>query len=89
MKVALVIDDLVSVDPWSPRYLRLYCAAELVDRPGRFGHAPYLRITPTISWRWNLDGRGFSHDREVVPRRTVHEPARAQTTEQTSKGSPT
>lgn len=88
-KVALVIDDLVSLDPWSPRYLRLYCTAELVDRPGRFGHAPYLRITPTISWSWNLDGRGFSHDREVVPRRTVHEPARAQTTEQTSKGSPT
>ena len=55
-KVALVIDDLVSVDPWSPRYLRVYGTAELVDRPGRFGHAPYMRITPTISWSWNLDG---------------------------------
>ena len=71
-----------------PRFLRLYGTAELVDRPGRFGHTPYLRITPTISWSWNLDGPGFNHDSEVVPRRTVNEPARAQTTEQTSKGSP-
>jgi hypothetical protein len=66
-KVALVIGDLVSVARWSPRYLRVYATAELVDRPGRFGHAPYMRITPTIWWSWNLDGRGFSHDREVLP----------------------
>jgi pyridoxamine 5'-phosphate oxidase family protein len=88
-KVALVIDDLVSVAPWSPRYLRVYGTAELVDRPGRFGHAPYMRITPTISWSWNLDGRGFSHDREVLPDRTVHQPATGQTTDQRSYGSTT
>lgn len=88
-KVALVIDDLVSVAPWSPRYLRVYGTAELVDRPGRFGHAPYVRITPAISWSWNLDGRGFSHDREVLPGRTVHQPATGQTTDQRSYGSTT
>lgn len=88
-KVALVIDDLVSVAPWSPRYLRVYGTAELVDRPGRFGHAPYMRITPTISWSWNLGGRGFSHDREVLPDRTVHQPATGQTTDQRSYGSTT
>jgi pyridoxamine 5'-phosphate oxidase family protein len=48
-KVALVIDDLVSVQPWIPRYLRIYGTAELVDRQGQFGPAPYMRITPTIS----------------------------------------
>jgi pyridoxamine 5'-phosphate oxidase family protein len=31
-KVALVVDDLASVQPWSPRYLRVYGTAELVDR---------------------------------------------------------
>jgi pyridoxamine 5'-phosphate oxidase family protein len=71
-KVALVIDDLASVHPWSPRYLRIYGTAELVERQGRFGPGPYLRITPTVSWSFNLDGRSFTHDREVVPRRTVH-----------------
>ncbi len=72
-KVALVIDDLVSTDPWTPRYLRIYGTAELVDRQGRFGPAPYMRITPTVSWSWNLAGSPFTHDREVHPRRTVHQ----------------
>jgi pyridoxamine 5'-phosphate oxidase family protein len=72
-KVALVIDDLVSTNPWTPRYLRIYGTAELVDRHGRFGPAPYIRITPTVSWSWNLEGAAFTHDREVRPRRTVHQ----------------
>lgn len=76
-EVAVVIDDLVSAQPWSPRYLRIYGTAELVERAGQFGQAWYMRITPTISWSWNLDGAGFSHDRQVVPRRTVHEPTNA------------
>jgi pyridoxamine 5'-phosphate oxidase family protein len=48
-KVALVIDDLVSTKPWSPRYLRIYGTAELVQRPGQFGPGPCMQITPTIS----------------------------------------
>jgi pyridoxamine 5'-phosphate oxidase family protein len=71
-KVALVIDDLPSVDPWTPRYLRIYGTAELVHRQGRFGSALYMRITPTLSWSFNLQGRPFTHDREVATRRTVH-----------------
>jgi pyridoxamine 5'-phosphate oxidase family protein len=73
-KVALVVDDLVSTQPWTPRYLRIYGTAELVERQGRFGPAPYMRIAPTMSWSWNLEGRPFTHDREVVVRRTLHEP---------------
>jgi pyridoxamine 5'-phosphate oxidase family protein len=74
-KVALVVDDLPSVRPWSPRYLRIYGTAELVERRGQFGPGPYMRITPTVSWSFNLDGRSFTHDREVVTRRTVHHAA--------------
>jgi pyridoxamine 5'-phosphate oxidase family protein len=72
-KVALVVDDLVSVQPWTPRYLRIYGTAELVERQGQFGPARYMRITPTISWSWNLEGQPFTHDREVAVRRTVHQ----------------
>ena len=54
-KVAFVVDDLVSTTPWIPRYLRIYGTAELVERQGRFGSGPYLRITPAISWSWNLE----------------------------------
>jgi pyridoxamine 5'-phosphate oxidase family protein len=74
-KVAIVVDDLVSADPWTPRFLRIYGVAELIERQGQFGPGSYLRITPTISWSWNLDGRPFGHgsdDNRSGPRRTVH-----------------
>jgi pyridoxamine 5'-phosphate oxidase family protein len=66
VKVAIVVDDLVSTDPWNPRGLRVYGTAELVERSGRFGPGVYMRITPDISWSWNLEG---SPSRT---RRTVH-----------------
>lgn len=74
-QVAFVIDDLVSTAPWTPRFLRVYGTAELVEREGQFGHAPYLRITPTLSWSWNLEARSFGPDdeHEFAPRRTVHQ----------------
>jgi pyridoxamine 5'-phosphate oxidase family protein len=72
-KVALVIDDLVSTSPWTPRFLRVYGTAELIERPGQFGPGLYLRITPEISWSWNLDGRPYGDDaQQAGPRRTVH-----------------
>lgn len=77
-KVALIIDDLVAVEPWTPRFLRIYGTAELIEREGS---SPYfsgavMRITPTISWSWNLDARSSSdEDFGFAPRRTVHQSA--------------
>jgi pyridoxamine 5'-phosphate oxidase family protein len=71
VKVALVIDDAASVDPWSPRFQRIYGTAELVERRDRFGDGWYLRIIPTTLWSWNLDGMPSDH--EFGPRRGVHE----------------
>jgi pyridoxamine 5'-phosphate oxidase family protein len=75
-KVALVVDDLVSTDPWTPRFIRVYGTAVLVERQGQFGPALYMRITPTISWSWNLAGRpyGEMNAEQFGPRRTVHQP---------------
>ena len=76
MKVALVIDDLVSVNPWTVRGLRIYGTAEiLVREQGQFGPGEYMRITPTVSWSWNLEGRPSTHDQPVIYRRYVHEAA--------------
>ncbi len=72
-KVALVIDDLASTSPWSPRGLRVYGTAELVERSGYAGPGLYLRITPEISWSWNLDGRPYGGGEGAGPRRTVHQ----------------
>jgi pyridoxamine 5'-phosphate oxidase family protein len=73
-QVALVIDDLVSVKPWTVRGLRIYGNAELLVRQqGQFGPGQYLRITPTVSWSWNLEGRPATHNQKTVYRRAVHE----------------
>ena len=68
-KVAFVIDDLASTDPWTPRFLRVYGTAELVDRDSK----PILKITPVTSWSFNLEGRSLDEARGSGTRRTVHE----------------
>jgi pyridoxamine 5'-phosphate oxidase family protein len=56
-EVALVIDDFVSFDPFIVRGIRIYGRADdPVERVGMIGAGSYVRITPTISWSWNLDG---------------------------------
>src|SRR3954452_5286590 len=61
-KVAIVIDDLVSTQPWTPRFMRIYGTADFVERDGVAGPGTYMRIRPTISWSWNLDGRPLQTD---------------------------
>lgn len=58
VKVALVVDDLVSISPWNPRGIRIYGLADIVRRKGRLGEGVYLRITPTKSWSWNIERPG-------------------------------
>jgi pyridoxamine 5'-phosphate oxidase family protein len=74
-KLALIVDDVVAQDPWTPRFVRVYGEGELVEREeGRFGAGLYLRIRPTISWSWNLDPKpyGPTHNTSVDMRRTIH-----------------
>jgi pyridoxamine 5'-phosphate oxidase family protein len=54
-KVALVIDDLVSFDPFIARGIRIYGEADVpIERTGMVGPGFYLRITPSTSWSWNM-----------------------------------
>jgi pyridoxamine 5'-phosphate oxidase family protein len=56
-RVALVVDDLVSLDPFIARGVRVYGeAGEPVERVGLVGPGFYFRITPTVSWSWNMAG---------------------------------
>jgi pyridoxamine 5'-phosphate oxidase family protein len=71
-KVAMVIDDLVSFDPFVARCVRIYGRAEQpVERVGLVGPGLYVRITPTISWSWNMAGEPAG-DTWYQPRRTLH-----------------
>ena len=74
-KVALVIDDLASVHPWSPRYLRVYGTVELVHPDGQPDADRIMRITPRVSWSMNLDGAWHPGGGSApTPRRTEHAP---------------
>ncbi|MGD9532439.1 MAG: PPOX class F420-dependent oxidoreductase [Candidatus Nitrosocosmicus sp.] len=60
-KVALVIDDLKSIQPWNPRGIRIYGIADTVDRQGGYmsntdhPQSKYIRIRPTKKWAWGID----------------------------------
>lgn len=60
-KVALVIDDLKTVDPWDPRGLKIYGTADIVTRQGGYTDSTgnsnlyYIRITPKKKWSWGIE----------------------------------
>jgi len=55
--IALIVDDLASVQPWQPRGIRIHGMAEVVERQGHFGPGSYIVITPKISWSWGIEPR--------------------------------
>ena len=70
-RVAFLVDDLETVQPWRPRGIRVYGRAELIGAERDPPHGGHLRITPEISWSWGIErdatsGGGFR------PHRTVH-----------------
>jgi pyridoxamine 5'-phosphate oxidase family protein len=73
-RVALVFDDLVSLDPFVARSLRVYGrAGQPVERVSELvGPGVFMRITPTISWSWNLEGKS-AEGAWYQARRTIHE----------------
>ena len=71
-KVALVVDDLPSFDPFIARGIRVYGVADgPVERVGMVGPGLYLRITPQVSWSWNMAGEPVGAT-WYKTRRTVH-----------------
>ena len=75
-RVALAFDDLISIDPFAARCLRVYGrAGEPVERVSALvGPGVFMRITPTISWSWNLEGKP-TDGAWYAARRTSHEGA--------------
>ncbi|HEY3727926.1 MAG TPA: PPOX class F420-dependent oxidoreductase [Solirubrobacteraceae bacterium] len=65
-QAAIVIDDLASVDPWTPRGIEIRGTAELHDAGGveKFGAGgwdeAWVRIVPRRVISWGIDGPAFS-----------------------------
>jgi pyridoxamine 5'-phosphate oxidase family protein len=70
--VAMVIDDMVSFEPFIVRGIRIYgVAAKPVERVGMIGPGHYVRVTPTVSWSWNMQGAPVG-DTWYETRRSLH-----------------
>jgi pyridoxamine 5'-phosphate oxidase family protein len=54
-RVSLVVDDLVSVDPWKVRGIKVLGTAEVVEHIGIFGEGKYICITPRVSVSWGIE----------------------------------
>jgi pyridoxamine 5'-phosphate oxidase family protein len=73
-KVSLVIDDLPSFDPFIARGIRIYGDADQpFERVGMVGPGTYMRITPRISWSWNMASEPVG-ETWYESTRTVHRP---------------
>jgi pyridoxamine 5'-phosphate oxidase family protein len=62
---AVVVDDLVSTDPWTPRGMEMRGRAELHEEGGteRFGagwDAAWLSVVPRRVVSWGIEGPAFS-----------------------------
>jgi pyridoxamine 5'-phosphate oxidase family protein len=69
-KVSLILDDLVSVQPWTPQGIKIHGVAKPVEREGQFGPGHYLEIYPLVSWSWGIEGESFQNGR-FTPHKTV------------------
>lgn len=49
-KVAIVVDDLVTVSPWRPRGVEVRGVAEIGSEGGR----PYVRVCPLVKRSWGF-----------------------------------
>jgi len=66
-QVALIIDDFESIDPWTPRGIKLHGTVEIVERDGLMGPGRYFAITPRVSWSWGVLSPTFDEEDRFAP----------------------
>jgi len=77
-KVALVIDDLETINPWRPRGIRVYGIADVVTRQGGYmsfidnSQTRYLRIRPKKKWSWGIENPIFMGGKFKVERESSY-----------------
>ncbi len=59
-RVALVVDDLETVDPWRPRGIQVRGVAEALVVDGPQGGADTIRLTPGRIVAWGLDTHPYT-----------------------------
>ncbi len=66
-RATIVVDDLVSVDPWRPRGVKVRGAATIDEHAGGLR----IRITPEVIWSWGINQGAETRFRGVERREVV------------------
>lgn len=66
-RVALVVDDLAAVQPWTPRGIKIHGQAEIVESE----RGPVLRVVPERRWSWGINQPAFRNNAAVFDRSSV------------------
>jgi pyridoxamine 5'-phosphate oxidase family protein len=65
-RATIVIDDLASTDPWTPRGIKVRGSARIEDHEGTLR----IRIEPDVIWSWNINAN-VEKRFATIERRTV------------------
>jgi pyridoxamine 5'-phosphate oxidase family protein len=65
-RATIVIDDLASIDPWSPRGIKVRGSASIEEHEGSLR----IRIEPEVIWSWNINA-GAEKRFASIERRSV------------------
>ncbi len=64
-KVAIVVDDVESTQPWRPRGIKIHGVAELTTKDGR----AHIEINPKEYWTWGIESPIFVDGKPVRQKR--------------------
>jgi len=65
-RATIVVDELVSTDPWTPRGVKVRGAATVEEHDGGL----QIRIVPEVIWSWGINPDAATHFASIE-RRTV------------------
>ena len=72
-KVSLVIDDVESINPWTPRGVKIHGIADVTSRHGYVGTGTYIRIKPEETWSWGVEEPALREGKPVIKKSKVKE----------------
>jgi pyridoxamine 5'-phosphate oxidase family protein len=70
-KVALVIDDLETVDPMKPRGIKIHGSTDLTTHEGYVGSGSYIRIKPEVKWSWGIEEPAIKEGKPNIKKATA------------------
>ncbi len=66
-RLSLVVDDLVAVEPWTPRGIGIHGQADIVSSPEE---GELIRITVDVKWSWGINQPAIKDGKDIIDKAT-------------------